>query len=161
MGRNYGILLLVLLSFSCAKPALRSDSEKAAAATEEDIGPGGVLDSDSGTALGLQSIYYDYRSAEATDAELRKLEGNLKILKQNPKAMVQLEGHCDQRGTDDINFKLGERRAQAVLGYLIHHGIAANRLSEISYGKTHLATPQNDDPARGRNRRVNFVLLAR
>lgn len=155
------VLMLALGVWGCAKPAVQSDESKADAAVSEDVGPGGVLDSDSGTALGLQSIYFDYRGFEAKGSEQDKLKANARILRANARLMVQLEGHCDQRGGDAINFELGEKRAQWVRRALVSQGVSAERLSPISYGKTHLATPAADDPERGKNRRVNFVLLTR
>ena len=79
-------------------------------------------------------------------------------LQSNGDASVQIEGHCDERGTSAYNLALGERRANAVQEYLTVLGIAADRLSTISYGEEQPLDPGHDEAAWRRNRRAHFVI---
>lgn len=160
--RNLKIMisLSLLIAAGCSSPARESSKESAAAAAvNEEIGDGRVMDSDSGRALGLQSIYFDYRKDAPYETEMAKLKENARLLRVNSKWMVQLEGHCDQRGADGLNFQLGDHRARWIEKELIKLGIEKDRVSAISYGKTRLAASGTDDRSMQQNRRVNFVLL--
>ena len=79
-------------------------------------------------------------------------------LQDNADASVQIEGHCDERGTSAYNLALGERRANAVQQYLTVLGIGADRLSTISYGEEQPLDPGHDEAAWSRNRRAHFVI---
>ena len=79
-------------------------------------------------------------------------------LRDNGGASIQIEGHCDERGTSDYNLALGERRANAVQQYLTVLGIAPDRLSTISYGEEQPLDPGHDEAAWSRNRRAHFVI---
>ena len=80
-------------------------------------------------------------------------------LQDNANVGVQIEGHCDERGTSDYNLALGERRANAVQQYLTVLGIDSGRLSTISYGEEQPLDPGHDEAAWGRNRRARFVIF--
>lgn len=80
-------------------------------------------------------------------------------LQENADVGVQIEGHCDERGTSDYNLALGERRANAVQQYLTVLGIDSNRLSTISYGEEQPLDPGHDEAAWSRNRRAHFVII--
>ena len=79
-------------------------------------------------------------------------------LQDNANVDVQIEGHCDERGTSDYNLALGERRANAVQQYLTLLGIDSGRLSTISYGEEQPLDPGHDEAAWSRNRRAHFVI---
>jgi peptidoglycan-associated lipoprotein len=88
------------------------------------------------------------------------LEGNAAWIKSNAKTTVQIEGHCDSRGTIEYNLALGERRAQAVKNYLVGLGVAADRLNVISYGEEKPLVPGDSEEAWTKNRRANFLPIA-
>ena len=92
------------------------------------------------------------------DAE-RILEQKAAWLQDNADASVQIEGHCDERGTSAYNLALGERRANAVEEYLTVLGVDPSRLSTISYGEEQPLDPGHDEAAWSRNRRAHFVIL--
>ena len=93
------------------------------------------------------------------DAEAERILGDKAAwLQDNADASVQIEGHCDERGTSAYNLALGERRANAVQQYLMVLGIAADRLSTISYGEEQPLDPGHDEAAWSRNRRAHFVI---
>jgi len=79
-------------------------------------------------------------------------------LKKHPKAKLQIEGHCDERGTSEYNVALGERRATAVMTYLVSLGVSKEALSTVSFGKEKPLDPGHDEEAWAKNRRAHFVL---
>lgn len=107
----------------------------------------------------LQQIYFDFDAATLSATARDTLTGNFQVLKSNPQLKFRIEGHCDERGSDDYNLALSERRAQAALRYLTDLGISAERLSTIGYGKEKPADPGHDQAAWARNRRDEFVVL--
>ena len=116
--------------------------------------------SDSGKISGLATIFFDYDKAALTSEAKQTLSANAEWLKNNAKVNLQIEGHCDSRGTIEYNLALGERRAQSVKAYLVGLGVAANRLSVISYGEEKPLEQGETDSAMAKNRRANFVPLA-
>jgi peptidoglycan-associated lipoprotein len=79
-------------------------------------------------------------------------------LKRNPRAKLEIEGHCDERGTAEYNLALGERRATAVMTYLVSLGVPKANLSTVSFGKEKPLDPGHNEEAWGKNRRAHFVL---
>jgi len=77
-------------------------------------------------------------------------------MKKNPGAKVQIEGHCDERGTPEYNLALGQRRADSTKKYLVNLGIDGSRLSTISYGEEKPADPGHNEAAWAKNRRAVF-----
>lgn len=113
--------------------------------------------SDSGRIEGLVTINFEYdKSALSSDAR-RKIQGNAEWMKRNAGTRLQIEGHCDNRGSIEYNIALGERRANAVRSYMVSLGIPGDRLSTISYGKEKPLVAGDDESAYSRNRRANFV----
>lgn len=118
-------------------------------------------DSDAGNAMGLQTIHFPYDSF-ILDGEARgALKSNASILKDYPKVKIQIEGHCDQRGGIQYNIALGEKRANAVKGYLEDLGISRSRISVISFGKEKPIDPATTEEAYAKNRRATFVITSR
>jgi len=106
----------------------------------------------------LKDVFFDYDKSSIRDDQKAALNDNVGWLKGNTSAKVLLEGHCDERGTAEYNLGLGERRAKAVKDYLIAAGIAADRISTISYGKERPFVLGHDESAWKWNRRGHFVL---
>jgi len=106
----------------------------------------------------LKDVFFDYDKANIRDDQKAALNDNVGWLKGNTGAKVLLEGHCDERGTAEYNLGLGERRSKAVKDYLIAAGIAADRISIISYGKERPFVLGHDESAWKWNRRAHFVL---
>lgn len=115
--------------------------------------------SDSGTIAGLSSINFDYDKSGLNNDARKKIQGNADWMKKNPSVKVQIEGHCDARGSIEYNIALGERRANAVKNYMTSLGVSADRLSTISYGKEKPLVQGDTDSAYAKNRRANFVPL--
>lgn len=131
--------------------------------TQDSSAPGFELngDSDSKKAGGLVTVYFDYNSAVLRQDTTDALQANVTFLKANPTVKVQVEGHCDERGSVQFNLALGERRAKAVREYLVANGIEATRLSVISLGKERPMAFGHDEGAWSLNRRGNFVITAK
>jgi peptidoglycan-associated lipoprotein len=98
---------------------------------------------------------YDLR-ADARDI----LKANADWLKKNPSARVEIEGHCDDRGTNEYNLALGAKRSQTVKDYLVTLGIPNERLSTISYGEEIPVCKDQSEECRGKNRRARFVVVS-
>jgi peptidoglycan-associated lipoprotein len=103
-------------------------------------------------------VYFDYDSSQVSVSERPKVEAVSQHLKQNNSVSVIVEGNCDERGSNEYNLALGERRAQAVRDYLASLGISADRIQTKSYGEENPANPEHDEAAWAANRRSEFVL---
>ena len=111
----------------------------------------------SAAASPLKDIGFNFDSAALSEDARSMLRTNADWLKGNATARVQIEGHCDSRGSIEYNLSLGERRAQAVRSYMTSLGVGANRLSIISYGKEKPLANGDSESDHARNRRANFV----
>jgi peptidoglycan-associated lipoprotein len=117
--------------------------------------------SDSGKIDGLQTVRFGYDQSSLSAEAKKQLADNATWMKSHDKINVQIEGHCDSRGSLEYNLALGERRAQSVKNYLVGLGISTAQMTVISYGKEKpLATGDNEE-AWSKNRRANFVPLAK
>ena len=106
----------------------------------------------------VKDVFFDYDKAGIRDDQKAALNDNVGWLKGNTGAKLLIEGHCDERGTAEYNLGLGERRAKAVKDYLIAAGIAADRVSTISYGKERPFVLGHDESAWKWNRRGHFTV---
>jgi len=107
----------------------------------------------------LGTIYFDYDRAVIRDDARATMDGNAAWLKRFTTAKILVEGHCDERGTEEYNLALGEKRAKAAQDYLLSSGITADRIKIISYGKSQPLNPGHDDSAWQMNRRAQFLVI--
>ena len=105
-----------------------------------------------------QDIYFDFDQYDLRPDARTVLDRKVTFLNQNSSVRSQIEGHCDERGTNEYNLALGERRANAAKQYLTTAGISAGRLSTISYGKERPLDPGHNEAAWAKNRRDHFVI---
>ena len=105
-----------------------------------------------------QTVYFDFDSSVIKATEKSKIDFVANYLKANPETKIQIEGHCDERGTEEYNRALGERRALAIREYLINAGISGSRIYTISYGEDRPVDPGHNEAAWAKNRRGEFVL---
>ena len=110
-------------------------------------------------ALAAQTVYFELDRSEIHPDDLGKVEAVAGILAQDAQNKVLIEGHCDERGTEEYNRALGERRALSVRDALAGLGVSADRIRTMSFGEDRPADPGLDDAAYSRNRRGEFVLL--
>ena len=86
------------------------------------------------------------------------LDANLDWMLSNPKSLVLIEGHCDERGTNEYNMALGEHRARATANYLVAHGVLSERLTTLSYGEERPLCTERTEACWARNRRAHFLV---
>ena len=115
--------------------------------------------SDSGTISGLNTINFPYDQAILDETNKQKLNSNAEWIKAKGNVVVQIEGHCDSRGSVEYNLALGERRAKAVKSYLVSLGVSGDKLRVVSYGEEKPMAQGETEEAYGQNRRANFVPL--
>ena len=108
----------------------------------------------------FKSIYFEYNKSNIRPEYQPVLENISKWLVNKDGSQLLVEGHCDERGTDEYNLALGERRALAVRRYLIALGVSSDRVHTISYGEEKPAVPGSDEAAWSKNRRAEFKVSA-
>ena len=107
----------------------------------------------------LKDIFFDFDRADLRGDARDTLRANANWLKSNPSARVEIEGHCDERGTNEYNLALGAKRAQAAKDYLVSLGITVERLSTISYGEEIPVCQEHAESCWHQNRRARFVII--
>ena len=107
----------------------------------------------------IQPLFFDYDQAGISADGERVLKENARWFQQFPDATIVIEGHCDERGTEEYNLALGDRRAQATKAYLVQLGIAAYRMETISFGEERPFAPGYDEAAYRMNRRAHFIVI--
>jgi len=111
------------------------------------------------SAFESEKIYFDYDRAELKAEAQATLEKKAKFLEDNPSYSVTIEGHCDERGTNEYNLALGERRADAAKKYLSSLGISSGRITTVSYGEEKPVATGHDESSWSQNRRDEFKLV--
>jgi peptidoglycan-associated lipoprotein len=107
---------------------------------------------------GLTTIYFAFDNYSLSEQAKKTLIKNAAWLMKSPQKEIVIEGHCDERGTDEYNIALGERRAYSAKKYLITLGVNPDQLSTISYGEERPADSGHDEDAWAKNRRADFVM---
>ncbi len=107
----------------------------------------------------LQTVYFDFDRADIRPEMRTVLQRNAEWLRRHPRVKMSIEGNCDERGTEEYNMALGQRRAEVVKSYLVSLGISSNRLSTISYGEERPADPSHSETAWAKNRRAEFSIV--
>jgi peptidoglycan-associated lipoprotein len=110
-------------------------------------------------ALRAQTVYFDFDSSAIKSSESGKLSSVADYLRGHPQSALRIEGNCDERGTEEYNRSLGERRALAAREELIRLGIDSLKLVTVSYGEDQPAVQGHDESAYKKNRRDDFVVL--
>src|SRR5574337_2208705 len=105
----------------------------------------------------LKDIYFDFDQSAIRADSTKLLNENIEWFRKNSATKVTIEGHCDERGSSEYNLALGERRARSTRDYLVASGVAANRISTISFGKERPFVVGHDESAWRWNRRAHFV----
>lgn len=147
--------VMALVLSSCSSKGTTTDSEGKSSVKNLY----GARGSDAGQAGALKTVNFDYDRAALTTAAKATLKANAEWLKANPKMKIQVEGHCDNRGTIEYNIALGEKRAISVEKYLNALGIQKDRLSTISFGEERPLDASETEEAWARNRRANFIIV--
>lgn len=169
------LILAAMLAVGCAKKPVATTADATADQAGAQQGMQGVEEMGAGeTGIGesmigdgsamsmpqavpsLERIYFNFDRYDLSSEAQAILVNNAEYLKANPAEKVRIEGHCDERGSDEYNLALGERRALAAQKYLESLGIASDRLSVISYGEEMPLDPAQNEAAYAQNRRAEF-----
>jgi peptidoglycan-associated lipoprotein len=129
-----------------SEPVAPMDSQ---AIQEEDMGIEG--------AARLTDIYFDFDKFNIREDMKASMQSNAKWLTSNPGVAVMIEGHADERGTNEYNLALGERRAQAAKRFLIALGVKASQINTISYGEERPTCMERQENCYSKNRRAHFT----
>ena len=183
----YGFIAPLILACGCApstatKPDMSSTSKPASAGTagsgsqnqgegqrgtaRESTTPPGSLEalrqgqsSATPASSPLKDVFFDFDHYDLRTDARDTLKTNAEWLKSNPAVRIEIEGHCDDRGTNEYNLALGAKRSQAAKDYLATLGIAAERLSTISYGAEIPTCKDQNENCWRQNRRARFVII--
>ncbi|NVM24363.1 MAG: peptidoglycan-associated lipoprotein Pal [Desulfobacterales bacterium] len=118
-----------------------------------------VWEDRGGIRLEAEPVYFDFDKSFIRPEYRPTLTEKAEFLKDNPNVHIRIEGNCDERGTNEYNLALGERRAESAKGFLASLGISPDRIETISYGEERpLAVGQNED-SWSQNRRDDFVIM--
>ncbi len=109
----------------------------------------------------LNMIHFDYDKYFIRDDAKPVLEKNANWLNKFKSVKILIEGHCDERGTEEYNLALGEKRSKSTLDYLVSLGISQDRIEIISYGKSQPLDPGHNEIAWQKNRRSNFMIIVK
>ena len=169
---SYGVLSCLLVAACSTSPEKSSQPVPFMSADMQNIGRDNSARSiPAGEALSrgiaavtppgaaLQDVYYEFDSINLrADAE-ETLKRNADWMKANPTARVEVEGHCDDIGSDEYNLALGAKRAQVAKDFLVNQGVSPDQLVTISYGKEAPACFEATEECRLKNRRARFVVF--
>lgn len=166
--------LALCVGLACNKPQPVPEKQPETRAPRvESVGPETVKPVDTGTkaqtvdamemarkaAAGvLKTINFDFDKSDIRDADKGKLQAIAGFMQNYPQAKLNLEGHCDERGTVEYNIALGDRRAHAALRYLASLGVAESRLNPVSYGKERPLVTGSNEQSWFENRRCEFKM---
>jgi peptidoglycan-associated lipoprotein len=109
----------------------------------------------------LTDIHFDFDKYDIRSGDARILDANAGWLKSNANHLLLIEGHCDQRGTNEYNLALGERRAKSAMNYLVSQGVQASRITIISYGEERPLCTEANETCWAKNRRAHFLVKPR
>lgn len=187
MKKTGYVLLLMLLAIpilfalpACQKKQIASDAGGTASSSsagmggtagrkgigEQDLGAGAGRPGAAGSTIGVpersafenEDIFFGYDSSAITAEAQEVLRRKAAFLKANPNIRITVEGHCDERGTNEYNLALGEARAKSAKAFLVDLGISANRIATISYGEERPLVEGRTEEAYAKNRRAHFVI---
>jgi peptidoglycan-associated lipoprotein len=108
----------------------------------------------------LKDVFFDFDKYDIRPSDAKILDTNATWLKANNN-LVLIEGHCDERGTNEYNLALGERRAKSTMNYLVAQGVQASRITIISYGEERPTCTEHTEECWAKNRRAHFLVKAR
>ncbi len=107
----------------------------------------------------LEGINFDFDKADLLPSAYPILDKDVKILMNDPKLNVSIEGHCDIRGSDEYNQKLSERRAKSVYNYFVSKGISKKRMRTVGFGRSRPLVPNTSEENMAKNRRVEIKVI--
>jgi peptidoglycan-associated lipoprotein len=106
----------------------------------------------------LKAIHFGFDSANIRPADAKILDASAKWLAANPNQILLIEGHCDERGTDQYNLALGDRRAKSAMNYLVAQGVQGDRITIVSFGEERPMCKESNEACWSQNRRGMFLV---
>ena len=175
-NRKYFLFILLIVSVAflltaCHKKAAPFEPSTSGSTAPSQVGEappsqpqqtnesGPTVDDITEISRQLQPVFFDYNKYDIREDQIGALQNNARVLKQNATVSALIEGHCDERGTEEYNLALGDRRAGAAKDFLVSLGIPDSRLSTISYGESRPFAQGHDEQAWAQNRRAQFVAV--
>jgi peptidoglycan-associated lipoprotein len=167
MKRRFGaiavaIVAIALGSAGCASKHAKSvdDADDKGARTGSEFDDGALAQGSSGSTSAISElgvVYFDYDKSAIRNDGAEVLRNNASVIKAHPEwSRITIEGNTDERGSEEYNLALGERRAMAVKRYLVDLGVSESSLRTVSFGEAKPAVPGHDESAYRYNRRANF-----
>lgn len=147
------------VSHSAVRPeaAAPAPASKAPGATAPDAPAHRPRPSEFGAVSALEDIHFDFDKYAIRRADARILDENARWMKANHGSTILIEGHADERGTNEYNLALGDRRAKATMSYLVAQGVQASRIILISYGEERPLCKERNEGCWAKNRRAHFL----
>ena len=170
MVKKIASVLPVLLCVSligltgCSKKAATDEAVKVQApeamGAEESLESKSLGISEGRTTEGMLPVYFNFDASDIRTDQVSRIQVNADFIKNNSKyAQIRIEGNCDERGTNEYNMALGERRALSAKKYLINLGVTEDRLTTVSYGEERVLLHGHDELSWAQNRRDDFVVV--
>ena len=156
------VLIMLIVLWSCSHT--KKDTSETAAVSEEEIVSVEVVEDELEelpveVISNLSNIYFDFDSAVLQAEAKEELKKIGSWLVENQETKIRIEGNCDERGTDEYNLALGERRAVSAKNYLVNIGISPKNIVTISFGEENPADPEHNETAWAKNRRNEFNIV--
>jgi len=152
-----------------AAPRVNQDSIDAARRAADEAARRAATDAEArrlaaavaaGRATLAQTIYFDFDKDDVRDDQRATLDAKVPLLNANPALRIRIAGHTDNRGSDEYNLALGQRRSASAKRYLVSRGIAENRIETVSFGEERPAAAGDNEESWARNRRDEFEIIA-
>ena len=157
--KSFGLVMVLALALGMGAGCAKKNAEV------ENVEPAPVATTSAVDAAAQQItdgvVYFDFDKYDIKAEYRDMLQQKAELMKQYPSIRVRIEGNCDERGTQEYNLALGERRARAVYDYMVMLGVNPDQLEMISYGKERPAVSGDSEEAWALNRRDNFNVIAR
>ena len=138
--------------------ALKVEEKGEAMGVEESLDSKPLGISEGRTTEGMLPVYFDFDSSDIRKDQGPRVEINAEFIKNQKDYDIKIEGNCDQRGTNEYNMALGERRALSAKKYLVNLGVDEAKLSTVSYGEERVLLHGHDELSWAQNRRADFVV---
>lgn len=159
----------MLLAVGCAQQTVKSDEGVSTASASPSKSSGSMMEAErmkkmtafkkALSEFGSNVVYFDFDKSGIRGDMRPVMDQKAQFLLEYPSVRVQIEGHCDERGTAEYNVALGHRRAQSTKTYLVSLGVSASRIDTVSYGEERPADPRSHELAWGKNRRAKFNVI--
>jgi peptidoglycan-associated lipoprotein len=146
------------LAREAAERQAREDAERAARERADALAAGARTTEEVRNRLAVM-IHFDYDRSNIRSDDAGALDEKVAILQANPNLRIRIHGHCDERGSDEYNLALGNRRAQSAKQYLVSHGIDGGRIDTQSWGEERPLVDGHDESAWSQNRRDEFEII--